>query len=454
MNHGQPQARSFAADVLLLTITGDPASSVIANHAAYCLHHGYRHQILDTSQHPIDEHLSCSFALQATLRGVAECRPNGILAVLSEDAVILSPQVDIVELMDSRSVLVGGDFDGAGMAAIMLWRNCPEGLQSLWRCVKDSALGTHLSQRGGIRELLKQLEPVPWNATLAGVHFAIPVMHHVDPVWMRLPTFVAVMCPVRTGREGAIPALLRDAIVEFAQCLQLEPLPELASSEKYSVFNPGHRIAFVMLYTPNIAAYGRIAEARLKQYVEAAGHSAYVYRDLPHELGEEATGNWAKPWVMQTHLRDHDWVFWLDADILIQNPEHDLGRYLHGDQCAVLTRDVGGWHINSGLFALKNCEKSHQILQEMIARTNAVADKAGVYRSGGDQPLWIAAFNDAGWIDDSTLVDVLSLNTPWYFQSSDSFAVHYFEIWNELRALLMETMYRRTKYRFVQQVPV
>lgn len=442
-------------DAIVVTLAGANAQAVIDNHASYCIQHRYRHVVVDIGNLPDDLHLRCNYKLHTALRWLVECAPDSILAVLTGDVVIFSPQLSLLELMCDRVVLVGSDLDGAGIGEIMLWRSCEEGARRLLTCVNAAALGHHLSERGGESSVLTDLEPVPWHTKIAGHYFAMPALHYVDPIWMKQATFAAVIGPLRTGKAGAISPLLRDAIAQLAQRRQealncdflLDESAYVVPSDSFSVINPHQSIAFVMLYTPNISMYGRIGETRLREYAEASGYTAYIYRELPAGLAQDVTGNWAKPWVLQKHLSDHEWLFWVDADILIQSCEFGLEPLLK-DRSNLLTWDVGGWRMNSGLFALKNIPESHALLERVIADTIAVNDKSGVYRSGGDQPLWIAALEDAGYLHDGGLVDVLRLNTPWYFQQDDSFMVHYFELWNEVRALLMDAAYRRTRSRF------
>jgi hypothetical protein len=100
--------------------------------------------------------------------------------------------------------------------------------------------------------------------------------------------------------------------------------------------------------------------------------------------------------------------------------------------------------MNSGLFAIQHNTEVMDLLDRMIVKSKQVEGNGGVYQIGCDQQLWIDVFTQAGWLDDRMLSDVIALNTPWYFQLPDSFMVHYFAVWPEIRSLLMDAAYRRT----------
>ena len=409
--------------------------------------------VIEVSALPEDAQLRDNHRLQIILHWLGRCDSNGLLAVLT-DEVVIREHLAIEEIMGDRHTLVGSDYGGQPLAALTLWRNSFQGREQVLGSLRACALGqsTHLAYAPGAA--FAGLERVSWAEQVAGTLFTVQVLCHVDPVWLRQRTFALVVGPLREAElaHGA-PAWLTHALVSAQQegrltqaqlqhaGSQAYPVPD----EAMTVFNPGQPIGLVMLYTPNIASFGQIAETRLREYATARGYSACVFRRTPEGWNEGHSANWAKPWVLRERLAHHAWVFWVDADVLVQSFEPRLESLIDGRRDALLTWDVGGWRMNSGLFALERTPAVMSLLDHMIAQTQQVEDKSGVYHSGGDQRLWIDAFNQAGWLDDRTLTDVIALNTPWYYQLPDSFMVHYFSVWPEMRTLLMDAAYWRTR---------
>ena len=50
---------------------------------------------------------------------------------------------------------------------------------------------------------------------------------------------------------------------------------------------------------------------------------------------------------------------------------------------------------------------------------------------------FIEAMNRAGLLDEGTVLGTTAFNTPWMMRRPDSFIVHYYGMWTELRALMM-----------------
>lgn len=78
---------------------------------------------------------------------------------------------------------------------------------------------------------------------------------------------------------------------------------------------------------------------------------------------------WSKIAFVQQVLGCHDWVWWIDADAEIKNPEVRLESYItqaRAKDC-IITEDACG--LNSGVFALRNCAWSKFIIDEIWSAT-------------------------------------------------------------------------------------
>ena len=103
----------------------------------------------------------------------------------------------------------------------------------------------------------------------------------------------------------------------------------------------------------------------------------------------------------------------------------------------LLARDVGQWLFNSGLMGFRRTERNHEMLLRLMEKITLLADKSDVYASDGDQRQFIEALEASWQAQDKDIGDFISFNTPWIFGRPDSFTVHYYGVWPELRALMM-----------------
>jgi hypothetical protein len=97
----------------------------------------------------------------------------------------------------------------------------------------------------------------------------------------------------------------------------------------------------------------------------------FGYTRLTDELPFDAAKRelqWAKIPLIQKHLKDWDWIVWLDGDVLITNQERtieDLIELILPDKFLFIGRDFQG--LNSGVFIIKNCPQAHEFLTNVWA---------------------------------------------------------------------------------------
>jgi hypothetical protein len=438
----------------ILTFIYRAQTTVVDNHAIYCKKRGYRHIVIDANKLPNDTKMHFNHRLQATLHYLTQCERGSLLAVMTDEVLIHEP-LELEDIMKLRHTLLGSDYNDKPMSALTLWRHTDEGLSQLFACIRACSLGESTVANEVEAAVFKGMERLKWFEHVEGAYFALQILCHVDPVWQRERTFALVVGPLREASEtggGKVSAVLIDALADrlnmtgsflFPSKHQGEMCYEVPN-EAMTVFNPGKAIGLVMFYTPNMASFGHIAETRLREYATICGYSACIYRLFPEGWEDGHNAKYAKAWVLREFLPHHEWVFSIDADILVQSFKPRLEQMIAASRNVVLTWDVGGWRMNSGLFALQRTPEVMDLLDMMIVKMKQVVENREDYQIGCDQQLWIDVFTQAGWLDDRMLSDVIALNTPWYFQLPDSFMVHYFAVWPEIRSLLMDAAYRRT----------
>lgn len=77
---------------------------------------------------------------------------------------------------------------------------------------------------------------------------------------------------------------------------------------------------------------------------------------------------WSKVPLIQKHLKDWDWIVWLDGDVLITNQDRkieDLIKLVQPGKFFFIGRDFQG--LNSGVFIIKNCPLAHEFLADVWA---------------------------------------------------------------------------------------
>ena len=83
--------------------------------------------------------------------------------------------------------------------------------------------------------------------------------------------------------------------------------------------------------------------------------------------------SWSKIPLLQKYLHGHDYLFWLDADVMIMNPERkieDFIKLLPDDKFLFIGRDLN--NLNAGIFVLRNCPLAHEFLADVWSKTQYI----------------------------------------------------------------------------------
>jgi hypothetical protein len=372
--------------------------------------------------------------------------PGQLVLLLSEDAAIIEP-VALDRLMAGRDTLhVRTSSHELPQVDVQIWRNTEVARATVLELIKRSRLGGNV-QHSSEAALFAGLETHHYRTLIDGICPVMPTGCNRDPLWSRVPTFaISIDETPQSPEQKAVMPRFRNVLVEHinrarATGLPMFSFPQYASApavetSERSTYNPGRAIAITTLYTPNIGNYARIAESNFRRYCEAQGYTLYVHRDIPHEIGLDASGNWFKPWLLHGYLQHHDWVVWLDADVLIANQQQKLEPLLEGRDW-LLAHDVGQWPFNSGIVGFRRTARADAMLLDLMAVISDLPDTSGVYVGNGDQFQFINAMTRAGLLQDDSIADFVGFNTPWVFRHPDSFIVHYYGMWNDMRMLMM-----------------
>ena len=213
--------------------------------------------------------------------------------------------------------------------------------------------------------------------------------------------------------------------------------------EKFSVYNPGQKIAVVSLYTSEISDYAVCSEQSVREYCERQGYTFYVYRDT---LDANANANWSKARALLNHFDDHEDIVWMDSDTIIYNPEkrfEDILEKCSSTKKIVACEDIGtnnknmpkGSMLNSGVVIFRNHNYTKNIIKKWM---DFDGDKSSLYASGGDQEILCDILKKSdGFGFNRKIFSMNQFNTEPRFVDENTFIVHFMAYPKQLKTIFM-----------------
>ncbi|MFM0049043.1 glycosyltransferase family protein [Caballeronia grimmiae] len=414
------------------------------NHVEFCrrTHAVFVEELISSSADSLE--LGVLFKYQMISDRLARAADGEILIFATEHALFVRFE-DFARIMEGRDSLVTQGHFGINTEIFVIRSN-----DETRRIVRDMAAKCRAYFEFGKfvteKELLEAFPTVPDWDYLNGV---IPLAsmwsgQHPDLLGMPVVAVSLIYTPQLYSKYGprwraVFARHLNECHAAGDRRLFDMPPPEHVTDEPLTVYQPGRPIAVVSLYTPNIASYARYGEASLRAYCERNGYTLYQHRDVPADFPREACGNWSKPFLLDKYLPHHEWVFWVDADILVTDPAVRLERFTEGRD-RILTADICGWRFNSGVMGFRRTEANENVLQSVLSRVLQTDDVKYTFSSHGDQFIFLEETLTHGLCPEPDSPDLLSfheLNTPWYFANPRTFMCHFHGLSTELRTLFM-----------------
>ncbi|MEZ2352388.1 hypothetical protein [Caballeronia sp. RCC_10] len=431
--------QSLASKVFMLVVSlfFDHAPGALANHRRYARMHNYRHVQIDMSQQSgsAPEKL-WTYKYEVLLHELKRIEPGEIVLLLSENAVIIG-STPLPTLLDGRDWLLTCAESPLPQTDIQLWRNTERVRRKLLQVVTHCRFGVELPPDEG--QLLCDFEALPSRHKIADAHVVVPAAANLESVWATWSTFSVCIADDKHHRRfrAALFAHVNERLTRSLPLLSF-PGTEACDTEPHSVYQPEQAIAVVTLYTPNVARYGRIAEANFRRYCERHGYTLYLHREIPSHLNDGKTaGDWLKPALLREYLPRRKWVFWVDADVLFNDMNRKLESIMHGHD-ALFARDVGTWIFNSGIMGFKRTQQNYDAFQRILDVCGQLPDKSSVYVNHDDQHFFNREFKEHAGFDATHIASFVEWNTPWSYRLPDSFMVHYIGAWEDNKALLMD----------------
>ncbi|MET3178664.1 UNVERIFIED_ORG: hypothetical protein ABIC43_001818 [Variovorax guangxiensis] len=453
---------------VLTTLSTRPVPGLVENHTAYARRHGYAHRVVD-STHVWGPRQPVYFRYHAIYHHLAQIGEGSLLLVLDQFAVVYEPCA-LEETFAGVDALVSAqpDDDALCNTSMLLLRNTAEVREKLRQLVDhvshwavrileddeqpENSLVAHvfpprpcgLALPNGVYPNVQASWPGGgYHDSIRGVR---PLVASDAPTWRRTGPgnrWTPTLDYDFRGVQNLVDEAAALAAGERPPCLVLAEAAQPEGDELH--LNPGARIAFVSIYTHHIASYGRIHEESFARYCLRHGYGYHLYRKVP-EFANGLTGSWAKPHVMRRHLAEHEFLLWVDADIIAMNQSLRMEPLVEGRD-ALVGNDHTAWNMNSSVVGVRNTPAMHALVEDVCQQIENAPDRSSIHANGGDQTYFANAFRARGLITQAQVVDALSLDAPVIYATGESHFVHFPTQYTPQRAASMHAWNQRSLAR-------
>lgn len=196
-----------------------------------------------------------------------------------------------------------------------------------------------------------------------------------------------------------------------------------------------NNIAVVMFYDDKFEP-GIISEKNIKKYCNKHGYNLKIYKEKLYD--DDRPLQWNKIKVIQSEINNYDWIFWIDADCLIMNPDVKLESLIDDDYFMIIPYnkyapdnelEQGGTALNSA-FLIKNCNISKQFLNDVWNHDRYDGQKYNVNKFDHEMRQFrILINNDESYKKGIKLIEEKKLNSMWYMNYPNIITTH-FPGWN------------------------
>lgn len=204
----------------------------------------------------------------------------------------------------------------------------------------------------------------------------------------------------------------------------------------FEVFNPNKKIAFVTMYTEHIKNVGKETEFSVKEYCMKNGYTFYIHRKS--ELKGKRHPCLEKPYILKKYIDKHDYLIWVDCDILILDQEFRIENIFNDKYDFIAYEDPDEYYLlNSGFLIFKNNKNSSDIIDKWIfgiEYKNVVVFKGATQ---GDQGILIDIIN-IDYLDNTLVYGNSEINTPIEKYNSKVKIMHFMGLYGFVRPLLMK----------------
>lgn len=410
------------------------------NHRIYSAQLGYRHEIVrfPRTNDPLVRLLFKYHTIAARVAGAGE----GHCFLFVESSLAFGACLDFARLFDAQGTLVFREPQGGIMGGLI-------GLRAQHQT--RSLVGELLEACGRVFVTSRADESALWgNRVPPGVPVAAgygvrPVAFGVsDCAWLDEPAWAISFTPAAMGgnatpvifgsyHDGRLVDILIDALTRSLQASTTiaslaypspGALPTVCSDAPLAIVSLAHQVS-----------YARYSRENFAHYCAAHDYALHFYAEIPPDLRDErVSAAWLKIEMLRRHIDAHDFIIWLDADMLFHDLRVPFAPLIEGRE-RIFARDIADWRINAGLMGFRNTPRNRAFLDALSVRLRAVSDRSAVYASQGDQAHTIDALTEHGMLD--YVFSATVLNTHPLLYTPGAWLVHYMGYAEPFRTLYM-----------------
>ncbi len=443
----------MVAKVKVITLLDRMDAELLRNHRHYADMYGYEHLWFET--HNLSHaKLKLAYKYDCLFQHLRALNEDDIVVLLDNHSVIFHP-IDIHAIMGGRSsIVVDGPAEGGGneipLTNFLVMRNTKEIREILFKISFDlhNALALHDDPQE--ETLLQRFPVLPINTALGDLYINISwgiSDWHKARIFILSLNYLGAWAGDRvtydhvrafihdTHLEKVMVKRVNGALIEGKPVLEKANYPVI-STDPVSRFNPHGRIAFITLYTHHVEDYSRISEHNVKRYCDRHGYAYHVYRAIPEELDQTISAAWIKSWLLKNNIANHDWVIWIDSDVLFRNPHLKIEPLLEGRDI-LLGKDICAWPINAGVMGFKNTPANVELIDKIWQRILEVDDKTTMWSNQSDQFHTINVMTENDILNEVNVLDCLTINTAPPMSTPNSFLTHYVGLCDLYRSVYM-----------------
>lgn len=135
------------------------------------------------------------------------------------------------------------------------------------------------------------------------------------------------------------------------------------------------KIALLDVHNDNYKKIWEVAGPIKEAYCKKHGYDNIHYQSPPSLLPEGRQDNWGRVHGILWHLRDYDWIFYLDTDILIMNHDIKVEDYIDDNYNLIAGPLPHEGHIMTSGMIIKNDRWAVDFFLDLYAQTNFITDE-------------------------------------------------------------------------------
>lgn len=220
----------------------------------------------------------------------------------------------------------------------------------------------------------------------------------------------------------------------------------------------GTKKALVSAAGPNMQEILACSEPTFEQFADIHGYDLVIDRQLRdhsrHQHPRSREGRWGKIALLEATIQSHDFVVWMDADVMVHKFDRDIAEDVPTNcfQAFVLELFPHRFNPNSGVWALRQDEESIRFLEavrgigqldhtwaDQDAICTALGWDIGGKKGGGAKPVHYSPYlARTGWLPPEW--NPLGLASRWPSRTE-----HFAGMPNEERLPLMQNKLQRLR---------